>query len=890
MKFNFKKIATVLGSTLMLGSTVALAAAANYPAPFVNGGAANVAVVVGANAPADILAAANIQANLASALSPTASSSTGASVSGGDSIDLATSSTNLYYNSSLNAGKSTITKNEMPTLLADSSVTDDSGTEYSYTQSVKVGDSLVDYSTSGSDFDDPALIIAGGSSAADPLYNYTITFNKALNITNSNVQGNDIEILGQKYTIGSQSDGSASPASLYLFGSGQSVTLNEGDEQTVTINGKDYDVKLVGIDSNGAASLTVNGGSIKQISDGSSSNLNGLNIYVKNSFYSAKTSSTNYATLNLGTNQLLLQNGQAVEVGTDNTPIQNTLVTFGLSGDALSSLTVSVAMQDSTKDYIKAGESFTDPVFGGLKLSFADVNPALDSTSRESVVVDTDNSRNVRVKFTSDVAGTEKQISFLHDQDNSDSTTAPILADSGNKTIHDVEGENVGINEYMVINAGDKGRIIKATSIPNGIPSSSSSIQFQDVFTGDNIFSTPLTVGTSLHATTNIDGQPYYFDVNNDTQTVNVTWGSGATYGYEGDAITVSPRIKTQNGGWVSILAPVTLTNSTKYSLPGLDTLSSYETGQVAGFNNLSTTEGMVFGNVNYTVTDIATSASNVTTGTLSGIASADASTDCNFNATYGGAILFQEEKKVTESGNSNNGDIICVAADQSGSTTPVELSVATPVVTNVWSGLQSWTSDSNTQTAVTRYGTYITYNSQDNDMVTISYPNDQMVADVLFAADSATVTAGSSSGGNAGSDLGYVLVKDSELGSSSSKNLIVVGGSCVNTVAATLLGSSTPLCGADFTAKTGVGDGQYLIQSFDNPDATGKVAMLVAGYNAADTSKAVTDLVNNADTFDTSVGKKYTGTSTTVATAVTTSSTDTNASMSDTNSTNSTA
>ena len=44
---NFKKISAITGSALMLGMTMGVAAAANYPAPFVSGGAANVAIVYG---------------------------------------------------------------------------------------------------------------------------------------------------------------------------------------------------------------------------------------------------------------------------------------------------------------------------------------------------------------------------------------------------------------------------------------------------------------------------------------------------------------------------------------------------------------------------------------------------------------------------------------------------------------------------------------------------------------------------------------------------------------------------------------------------------------------------------------------------------------------------
>ena len=50
--------------------------------------------------------------------------------------------------------------------------------------------------------------------------------------------------------------------------------------------------------------------------------------------------------------------------------------------------------------------------------------------------------------------------------------------------------------------------------------------------------------------------------------------------------------------------------------------------------------------------------------------------------------------------------------------------------------------------------------------------------------------------------------------------------------------------CGTEFTTKTGVSAGQVLIQTFDR--GNGNVATLVAGYNAADTSRGVTYLLNN--------------------------------------------
>jgi len=53
--------------------------------------------------------------------------------------------------------------------------------------------------------------------------------------------------------------------------------------------------------------------------------------------------------------------------------------------------------------------------------------------------------------------------------------------------------------------------------------------------------------------------------------------------------------------------------------------------------------------------------------------------------------------------------------------------------------------------------------------------------------------------------------------------------------------------CGEDFTVKTGVIAGQALIQTFASPYDATKVAVVVAGYNAADTTKGVNSVISSA-------------------------------------------
>ena len=94
----------------------------------------------------------------------------------------------------------------------------------------------------------------------------------------------------------------------------------------------------------------------------------------------------------------------------------------------------------------------------------------------------------------------------------------------------------------------------------------------------------------------------------------------------------------------------------------------------------------------------------------------------------------------------------------------------------------------------------------------------------------------------------------DSEAGYSD-KNIVVVGGSCINSVAATLLGGAH--CGDAFTGATGVGPGAFLVETFDY---NGKVATLVAGYEKDDTDKAAAYLNNDDNAVTTDVGTKYVG------------------------------
>jgi len=773
----------------------------------------------------------------------------------------------------------------MPNLLANGIATDGAGNQYSYTQNVYPGNAQVVFSKGGQAIDPVSMITLGTNAQTAPVFNYTLTLNKAVNITDSTVNNvvgqTQLNILGQQYIIGSGNDAT----DLYLYGSGSELTVNEGNTLNFTFSGTQHTVTLTGASSTTQATIVVDGQS-KQVIQGSSyAFAGGYNIFIKNIFYTTKTGTLSNIDMLVGSNALHLANNSQVMQGTNGNSIQGTNAVLGISqGDMLNWITVSESAPSATNDYIPIGGSFTDSVFNGaVKLTYADNVPALNSSSNDHLIIAGPDNVNAQLTFPIATGNGTYALSFGHNAQGSANGAISVvrLADTNNATIHVQKGENVfytggpsGPNqEYVLVNSGDFGRILKITSMSS--TSTGNSVTFQDIVTGQSYQT--YNNGTAL----SLDGQNYYVAENTtgSKQWANITWGPGAASGNPGTVTTLFPRLKMPSGAWFTFLTQTAVTNGTTYSLPGVDSLSTYQSGAVLnlGNSNASTvTNTTTFGNVLYNVTSGNTTNPNGGyNGTINSVTIAGS--QCVFNATYGPAILIEQPKTATGSG-STNGDIICASLTQVGSTT-VDVGVSTSPVFSDGTSLNGLTlqSNSNRQQAVDVYGSLVqTDAGPTNHQVDIWVPQSQVYADVLLTSPTTTLTSTSggavvaSSSSSSVKVLGSIAIADSQVAQASNKNLIVVGGSCVNSVAATLLGSSTPLCGADFESATGIQSGQFLIQTFSQSGST--IATLVAGHDAADTTNAVQYLITQP--VSTALNSKYVGTSATQATMSTVSST----------------
>tara|TARA_Y100000296_G_scaffold36581_1_gene42311 strand:+ start:3303 stop:6020 length:2718 start_codon:yes stop_codon:yes gene_type:complete len=882
--FNFKKISAIATSGLMIGMTAGMAAAANYPAPFVVGGSADVAVVYGTGSGVSVLdavEAGNLQSNLQSFMG---SSTSGTSTStSGETIALDTSNTRIYLNTSLNTAKASITKTDLPTVLAQSTFS--GNVDAKITQQIDLfagtpGTSQTDVNTGRVVFakqpkssNDPVIgLTLGTTYGASQLYNASATF-KAVAFNNSDSEGETISLFGQDYVVSTSTDAT----DLVLFSSAKEVTLTKtGDatpSATVTISGADYTVELLNGDST-SATVSVNGAS-KDITEGTSKKLGDIDVAVKT--VTSSTAAGITATLLVGSEKLTFTHGATVTKGSDDDPVDGTMA-YITSTDvdgrpsAATALVIAVYRPSSSLDTIAVGESFTDPVFESFKIDFSGMNIPLDDTTRDTISVLNSGDDSMTVSFT-DMDGNDISQDFAQNQ-----SSQWKLGDDSNNTIYVKEMANASEDEYLVVGNEDYGHIVQVTDLFNSSNGDHTKhrAKFQDQASG-TLYETTFTSDTT--GTVIIDGKTYtvtFNDASGGTHRVQLKYPTSDSTATTGRVIY--PTVETQRGAKVSLYEPLIL------NLTALDGSTFSKTGTLHlpdgdGYTNVAlvyietedtnATIWTIGGNfVNFTYD---TTKDNYTTATIGQITYNFTSTlypnqtkvyitnleDNTANIDNPGVLIFQEQD------NKNNYEALFVDLedDPEGTTNGVgieDVYFSTPY--GHWAATMA--SDSKITKDLDWYGVLTTKDATDSDQttVTISYPDTQMYAQLYIGEVGSAVTAGATASGS--TQLGDVLVKDTEISSVSSKNLIVVGGSCINAVAANVLGSA--YCGSSFTDATGVGSGEFLIESIGDKYTTGKVALVVAGYDSADTVNAAKYL--RTQTVDTTAGMKYKGTTSTSA------------------------
>jgi hypothetical protein len=905
MKFNFRKITSALASTAMVTSTVALAAAANFPAPFVANGSADAAIVYGNNL--DLVAVTDISSSLNTALAGSESVEIT-----DDAYPLFTTSTPLQLNSSINTVRSSVVESNLPSVLTGTSFSGDVEANVDF-RIILGNNPRTVFGKIPTSNDDGTIAVSYSTTSKKYLYNASATFSKKVGFNNTDSEGESITLFGQDFVVGTATDNT----NLVLFRSAERVSLSVGGtnpnpSETVEVDGETYTVELVGA-TDTSATLRVtdsSGGSdTKEINEATSKKIRGIEVAVDIADESTATDSLS-ALIIVGANKMTLTDDSEVKVGTDDTIIEGTNVDFqegNTDPGNVTKLTIQVFAADGSNDALKSGDALVDPVFGSFRIALTGL---VGDDDREDISIDVSGNDKMNIEFTNWQDKTKK---FEWVNNESSGWGKRFLGDSTEWRIFNREMAQINESAFAVVGNEETGYLVRLQSITNTTGTKGDSTRYSsDVVKFENVFdSTETWTATITEEGTGdivIGGKTYtvtYWDDKDgdNDEYVRLNYPDSTAAG----DVVVYPTIQTSKGARLFFYEPLTINlvdwdgkngtnNVTKLRFPDGDgytdltvqnAVADGEVGRnwtIGGFQ-VNTTGNTgdtcapgvcsaypVIGKLTYNITAM----ESIVDGAVPESKSAGTGNDTiviqlmdpgsNSSTIQAPAIVMFEEKD-----ENNNYEVTAVILGGSGDSNN---GIGVSDVDFTWnndadmvdgsaygaSGFQRESSDK-LYDMMNLWGTMVTTDQSTSDQYTavISYPDNQVAA--MLYVDSLSSGGGSSA-------LGDITVMDSELASSgmAGKNLLVVGGSCVNSLASQLLGGAG--CGASWTAATGASSGEFVIETFANPNAASKVATLVAGFEQGDTRNAATYLTTQ--TVDTSTGKKYKGTTSTSATLVT--------------------
>jgi len=752
-------------------------ASAVYPAPFKENGVVDGSAIVVGSAGADMAAALDLSQSLSNDKIEVIGDTLFDVDFDGENYPLFTASSKLFLQDPINEVRSVLTYKELPTLLDEGNFDGDVSADY--TQRIEISDeATVEYAQQPDSNDEPTIGISLDTSDA-AIYTSVIRFNKDVNFVSEDSKGEPITLFGQKYTVGSSTDSDE----LVLFKSSETIDLSLGGDNAiplkkVMIADNEYTLELV-IGSDDSSTIKVTD------SNGDS------DIKELDEGESRKIQGVEVGLNRADESDALNRVTAEITLGAEKIIFKDGQeVRIGSDEDSVDGTEVEFEGDVDALRAIKINVFEDDSDLDAITDGDPFVDPVFNTFKLEFLGLGDSDSENIEVfKSDDDVMSIS-----MEDNQGNDKTfewfSEGVLADNDGNAIHVVENESIVEDEYVVVGNEEEGYLLKLeqTDLDNSLYSNNE-ITFTNVFDSGEDFDA--TIDGNETATLYVGGKTYSIVYNDSSVMLN--------YPDSADGSTiVYPTIQTSTGALVSFYTPLT-------NVPGTIMIPNGN-GYGVGSNYNVTGDG------------------NIT------LLNSD-----SIEVTNPSVIIYEEKDDVGVYGR--------IILQASGTGENVEVSDIDVSSTN--SKFIESEDDDDIFTLLDIYGTLVIKDTSDSDSdsVEISYPDEQAYAQLYIVEGSASLTSATNS-----TDVDVVdttgnmlVVKDSEIESVKDRNLIVVGGSCINTVAQKLLGYDRPVCGEEFTADQGLTSGLYMIETYVSPYNTGKIAMLVAGFDAADTASAIT-------------------------------------------------
>ncbi len=797
---------------MLTGMSMGVAAAADFPDPFVVGGSANSpAIVYGTGAgvsSVDKAQATSIQEALEDSI-------TGAvNVDEDSETVFKLEKTSTKYNLGDNITgviASSIDDDELPGLLAPGKYLNDENAEIDYTQKITIGAANQLTMFEDNDYKENVPTVGFRIPASQTVMTYTLTFDDTLLVTD--MPTTDLPIMDKTYYVLSNTS-----TALTLLDSAEEAVLSEGE--TVSVGGKSVSLEFI---SSSAVKFNVEGEITNSLAALATYKLNdGSYVGVKEILYNSKEGTISKVEFSIGSGKLKITNAEEVQIN-DNA-IPGLTGTFAPSANVLGSLALVWAADDAL--FVTEDASITMPGFEAVSLSFEGLNYPAEETIE---VIKGGTTYAELNNFP--LKNGEYDINFLYGnstyytQLGKDATNRLIttLADGNSTLTFDKD-----LDDYFVLSWTDASDAESYLARWNNFEGSSTATNKSDLqYWSDGSWVTK-KVDATQGDTISLGNSEIMVGAISNTENTVLFWNNSAQTSFDK---LFSKEGLTMYLPWLNVTAidyftgndtAVTAVNACFWAqLTAADELGELGYAGVVTYNDSGTE-----------LTADVTCAPKAATYVLA---------------------MREEDKSETKYA----GDWVNVTLGWDASTTPVvEIDAITTSNTDATS-TEILETDVWRDFAYSELATEILYDQPDSGQksVKLVYHGDEVTADVYIASSSSVSTEGA--------ELGAIIFKDSETTSYADKNIVVIGGSCINSAAAALVGGA--YCGEEFTASTNIGAGEFMLKGYASSSLTSEHALLVAGYNVEDTVNAATYLKTQA--VDT--GKEYKGTSTTSASLV---------------------
>ncbi|MGV8141658.1 MAG: S-layer protein [Candidatus Woesearchaeota archaeon] len=422
MNKTIKKIVSLGTGAMMLGATIGFAAAydlSDYPSPFINEGVLVGKIVIGEKAAAmDVIGAVDIAASL----QRDSINVGGATVKDQVTVEngyIFSENDKLMYGSNLNSVTSNIDSAELPLLLRSGTIESEDGTDYDYDVEIRfpaASTVKVEGNVNRYDLDDnykaPIIYMDLGNGANQAFYDIILDFKDSWNsadFTNSET----IKLFGKEYTFDPKNQNDAKY--LTLFGSEITQIVTQGEEMKIIYEEKNYEVEILGGNSNQKTAIIRINGDTRTIREGDSRKIGGLPVYAKNVFINNIGSDDISVQLFIGSDKIeieyddtdgdVLLNGEkldSVRAATSKTGISN--------WQSVNEITFSVHPSEDDVEYILPNEAYVDPLFGSFKFYFSGADNLMygkESLKFERI------SKGMDIVFTPNGGSKETTLNFL---------------------------------------------------------------------------------------------------------------------------------------------------------------------------------------------------------------------------------------------------------------------------------------------------------------------------------------------------------------------------------------------------------------------------------------------------------------------------------------------